>query len=371
MARKKEGIEALTAAATDTDDRFADAIAPAMFYLSLAFLVLTATLLVLVIDVQRVGELGEAEGGAPSSEQPATGTLATSDEAYRASALWFGTWVAAVLLLIWPIFIAEQLVHFWIAKRTQQFEKRHPYWWLYCLLPPMRMCARHLAKRDLIWFPIGGWHVADYTLQRQLERAFSVPMIWIALLILPVLALQYTLADRIADYPALRFMLHVSAGVIWFAFAAEFIVMISVAERKLSYVKQHWLDLVIILLPLVSFLRTLQALRAARLAKLGKLHQLSRVVRVYRLRGVAMRGFRALLLLEVAQRIIGSDPQKRIRRLEEQIRWKQQEIDFLRAEIEQLRALPRPSQQQSDGKAESPAGVPPEVPAVESQQSSG
>jgi hypothetical protein len=34
--------------------------------------------------------------------------------------------------------------------------------------------------------------------------------------------------------------------------------MISVAPRRLEYCKKHWLDLAIILLPLISFLRSLR-----------------------------------------------------------------------------------------------------------------
>jgi voltage-gated potassium channel len=231
----------------------------------------------------------------------------------------------------------EQAAHFLLMRRGDAFARVHPNWWLFCIAPPARLCARHRRNKQLIWFPRWGWQIVDRALQRRLERAFSVPMICIALLILPVLGLQAYYSERIVAYPVLNAFLHFGTGLIWFAFAVEFIVMVSVAERRLDYCRKHWLDLIIILLPLVSFLRTLSFARASRLIKLGKLQQVTRLVRVYRVRGVAMRGFRALLLLEIVHRLLRTDPKKRIKKLEEKYNEKLHELEILRHDIEQLR----------------------------------
>lgn len=311
-----------------------------MFWLSLACLALTASILVLWIDVPRVTDtvefLEELESTVSTNTENST-TVLPVDEFALASFVW-GERVFYLILWIWPIFVGEQLLHFLRAKRGETFWRQHRYWWAFCLCPPLRMCARHRGSRDRIWLPTLGWQIADQNLVRRLECAFSMPMIGIALLILPVLGLQMYYQDRIVDYPRLRFALHVGTGVIWFAFATEFIVMVSVTPRKVKYCLRHWLDLVIIVLPLVSFLRTLRILRAARLLNITKLQQLTRLIRVYRLRGVALRGWRALVLLELTQRIFFQSPAKRLRKLEELYCEKELELQELKQQIEKLRA---------------------------------
>lgn len=307
-----------------------------MFWLSLASLALTASMLVLWIDVPRVTDtvamLEELEG------PPSTAATALPVDEFALAAVAWGEQVLYLLLWIWPIFVGEQLLHFLRTKRGQSFWRQHRYWWAFCLCPPLRMCARHRGSSDRIWLPTLGWQIADQYLVRRLERAFSMPMIGIALLILPVLGLQIYYSDRIVDYPKLRFALHVGTGVIWFAFATEFIVMVSVTPRKVKYCLRHWLDLVIIVLPLVSFLRTLRILRATKLLNTAKLQHLARLIRVYRLRGVAVRGWRGMVLLELTQRILFQSPTKRLRKLEELYSEKELELQELKQQIEKLRA---------------------------------
>lgn len=312
-------------------------LGPAMFYLSLGFLALLATIMVLWIDVPRVVEIAEV------LEDGQFMQLSEEELAFESIAFSWGKFCGISLLLMWPIFVAEQLFYFLRSEPQKSFFRNYPYWFLFCLLPPLRLCAQRREDINQIWLPQFGWCVVDRNLRRKLERIFSFPMIGIALLILPVLGLQHYFGERIADYPTLRILLHFGTGLIWFAFAVEFIVMVSVAPQKLVYCKQHWLDLVIILLPLVSFLRTLRLLRASKLLKVGKLQQLSRVVRIYRLRGVAMRGLRALLLLEVLHRLLRTKPETRIVKLEQQVIDKQRELDELREEISRLKSLAKPN----------------------------
>ena len=66
------------------------------------------------------------------------------------------------------------------------------------------------------------------------------------MMILPILVIEYVFTAQVAQYAWLRLLLHVGTGVIWFAFAVEFILMVSVAEKKLAYCKKHWVDLAII-----------------------------------------------------------------------------------------------------------------------------
>ena len=80
----------------------------------------------------------------------------------------------------------------------------------------------------------------------------------------------------------------------------------SLAPRKLRYCREHWIDLAIIGLPLVGFLRIL------RIGQVWRLHQLSRVGRAYRVRGLGSRMFRGVLLLNVIRRMVEGTPVRRL-----------------------------------------------------------
>lgn len=322
--------------------------AASMFYLSLGFLALVAAITVLWIDVPRVtettAEMEIEEVAAVDALQDAMGdgTALTpeqtaAEERFERSAFAWGARCGILLLLLWPIFITEQVVRLIRSETVNDYWSNNPFGWLICLFPPLRMCEREREGEDRIWLPWGGWQLVDRQLRRNLERRFSVPMVGIALLILPVLGLQFYFQERILLYPALRFLLHFGTGLIWFAFTVEFIVMVSVSDKKIQYCKKHWLDLLIILLPLVSFLRSLRIIRATKLVKVGKLQQLTRVVRVYRLRGVLMRTLRALMLLEIIHRIIPTSPEKKLRKLEEEYEDRLEQLEDLREEIAALR----------------------------------
>jgi voltage-gated potassium channel len=129
--------------------------------------------------------------------------------------------------------------------------------------------------------------------------------------------------------------------LIWCAFAVEFILMVSSTKKKLLYVKKNWIDLAIILLPLVSFLRSLKIVRAAKLAKFAKVQQLTKMGRVYRMRGLLAKTVRAFLVLELVHRIFKTSPEKRLEQLlaqaedkEDELRELQQRITAVRAQME-------------------------------------
>jgi voltage-gated potassium channel len=83
-----------------------------------------------------------------------------------------------------------------------------------------------------------------------------------------------------------------------------------------------------------------------RLAKLAKVQQLSRMGRVYRLRGLAVKAFRALLLFEIVYRLTGITPEKRLVRLQSLLEENQAEADDIREQIKSLEAII--AQQNSD-----------------------
>lgn len=205
--------------------------------------------------------------------------------------------------------------------------------WLYCLLPPLRLGACDHATGKNIWLPGLGWQPVGRDLEERLDRASSVPMVLMALMVLPLIVVEYLWKERIDSDPLLSGLLNGAGGLIWFAFAGEFILRFSIAQSKWSYVRTHFIDLAIVLLPLFAFLQAL------RLGRLLRLQQLTRTARLYRLRGVALRAWRALLLIDAISRLINGPAEKRLVKLRATLVQKEQELADLRAEIAKLEAV--------------------------------
>lgn len=228
------------------------------------------------------------------------------------------------LAVLWPVFVVEMLVHLVLRSR---FWKQHL---VYCLLPPLRLGGRdHQTGRD-VWLPFWGWVTTDRALRRRLERAFSGPMMVVALLVLPVLAIDFFFSRVVETNPYVAFFQATGTSIIWLAFAIEFIIMASVVDQKLRYCRRHWVDLVIICLPLVAFLRVL------RLGQLVRLQQVARAGRVYRLRGLTMRMYRAAMALNLLRFVVRGSPEKRLAALRYELAERQYEIEELRQEIDKL-----------------------------------
>jgi len=302
-----------------------------MFVLSVGFLLCMAILLVLWVDVPRLTVSATSVEASAFFEAPPTRLSPPARHLERV--------VAAVALLLWPLFLAEAIFH-WVTRPWSPGWRRYQIASLvFCCCPPLRLGAWTPELGGRIWLPRLGWRRPDRTLRIQLERAFSLPMLWIASLILPVLTIEVWFREPIAEWLWLRLLLHVSTGTVWFAFAMELIVMVSVAERKWAYAKTHWMDIAIVVLPLVSFLRSLRILRATWLVRFTRMQRLAQLLRVYRLRVTAMRLFRAFIVLELFRRLFGVNPARRLVRLREELGHRQAEMDALHEEIAKMETL--------------------------------
>jgi hypothetical protein len=148
------------------------------------------------------------------------------------------------LLLMWPVFLAEGTLRISLLPPTERSPKRIALTLGPSLLPPLRMAVRGVRRPDQLWLPELGWQVVDYDLSKTLELFFSVPMMFMALLILPVLAVEYYWHYWLAPMesePLLRAFLDVCISVIWIAFTAEFIIRMAAAESRWQYALAHWL----------------------------------------------------------------------------------------------------------------------------------
>ena len=315
--------------------RWALRTAAPMFWVSVLFLANTAMAIVLWVDVPRVSEAYLRSFVARSVGVTVEGGQAASMEIDRIAHR-MENFTLAMALSLWPVFIIEFLFNSFLSDRGQRFTLMGL---LACFCPPLRLGVPNPEMRDRIWLPKLGWTRRTAKVGRQLETYFGVPMIVIALMILPILLVEFGLRGQVAERTWLRITLHVSTGTIWFAFALEFIVMCSMAPKKFHYCRVHWLDLAIVLLPLVSFLRSLRVLRATRLARLAKIQYLAKMGRVYRLQGLAIKGFRGLAVIEAMNRILPRTLERQVELLKEQLAENEKEGRGLQRRIVSIERL--------------------------------
>ncbi|MBF0188949.1 MAG: hypothetical protein HQL50_13590 [Magnetococcales bacterium] len=229
--------------------------------------------------------------------------------------------------VLWIPFLMEAILFSLLCRGHPPVCTRTARFWIPVLIPPLRISRRSAACQESVWLPRYGFVVSSQALKEEVEEAFSMPMLFFALLILPVLAAEMLWKDAVLANPAFHAVLEAVVALIWFAFTIEFLVMYGVADRKLEHIKAHWLELVIILLPFVAFLRGLRILQMAKVARMGKM---------YRLRSLLLRVWKTLLLLDVVWRIIHRKPEKSIRKLEEKRQQKLLEIEEIDEEIATL-----------------------------------
>lgn len=308
----------------------ADQIAKPMFALSILFVVLLAGLISVWIDVPRVAELNSQALIATNSTASSSNVQAPEATQFVQNSKRIGGLLLYVLFAIWPIFWLE----FFYTWRTDAKRTGFPLAkFLCCVIPPIRLSARCTERQGAFWLPVLHWQQPGKALSRRLRQFLSGPMLVIALLILPILLLEYTQNTLLTLPDWFRLVLHVATAFIWCAFTLEFIIMVAATDKKFSYIKQHWIDLVIIFLPLASFLRAIPALRLARIAKVQKL---AKVIRVFRLRGLLMKVLRALMLFEVINRILRVTPEKQLEKLKVDYQDKASDLEELKARIEFL-----------------------------------
>jgi voltage-gated potassium channel len=234
-------------------------------------------------------------------------------------------WLMAAIWL--PIFLESLISYSRSADHSWKATAKLVLIWL---VPPYRLVLSTVSPAHCVWLPGLGWQQPDKDCFERLERVLSVPMLFVALMILPILAVEFFWARYVADYPSLALALDLGTAVIWLAFAAEFIVMSALAENKLVYVARHWINLAIILLPFLAFLRGFQFMRLLRLGRATK------VLKVYRLRGLGLRAWQGLVALELVERTLHRSPEARIRHLKHRLADKEREAQLLRNRIQEL-----------------------------------
>ena len=314
--------------------KVSELLAPVMFAVSFLILVNLAALVVVWVEIPRYSFLNHAV-------EVEHVDVAIHAQSVIDQASLLGSYLVLSAWALGSIIVCEVLVQHFLQLKNVKPDNAFQ-WRLSAiaqmLCPPLRLVAPNLEMDGQVWLPALGWQRPGRKLFKRLQNRFSRPMLFFALLILPILLIEFGLRNLVEQNEWLRLTLHICTGVIWCAFAVEFVVLLNVSDRKFDFVKKHWIDLAIILLPIVMFLRSLRALQALRVSKFAKLQQLTNLSRVYRVRGVAMKALRALMMLEIFGRVIPISLQRKLKRLQREMRDKKEDLEELQVEIVKVKA---------------------------------
>lgn len=247
----------------------------------------------------------------------------------------------AGIVALWPIFATEAI---WGLLQRDRSKPPQPFVLravLVMLFPSWRMALAE-PRTGLIWVPRIGWQRPGKELFKRLERAFGGPMLVFAFLILPFLLLDHLSGERVHSTPALALTVDIGIAVIWVAFATELVFKASAHPRPIAFVKERWIDVAIVALPMLEVLtKWADVAPLARLLRTGRAlspEQLARMQRLYRLQGLATKAWHAFLLLEGVSRLLGYTPEKRLAQVEERISELEAQLREARAEADELRA---------------------------------
>ncbi|SDJ93249.1 hypothetical protein SAMN05421823_101456 [Catalinimonas alkaloidigena] len=232
------------------------------------------------------------------------------------------------LLLFW----ADFAITLYLARQERLRLHRHELLkrGLALVFPPLRIGSRHIMDIRRIWLPFWGWCEANEPLLDRLRKAFGIPMIVIAMLIIPVLIVEWKfMEDAQQRFPAVdwNFLLEMVQASIWIAFTFEFLVMFSASDEKVDYCKRNWIDLLIIFLPLVSFIRTFRLAQVARVKYLA---------RTWKLRGVVTKARQGFIVADFFRRLLTAQPHNRAKTLRKKLRDNRREREALERELMEL-----------------------------------
>lgn len=234
-----------------------------------------------------------------------------------------------LILTLWAVVLVEGFVGLFSA--SDAWPARFKRLLLTALLPPLRMVAASSKPGSWLWLPGIGYKPVGEETSEQLEQKLALPMVVLTLLVLPVLGAELTGGETLENHPRMALATHLTTCVIWIGFTMEFLWMIAAAPNKLTYCLKNWINLVIILLPLVAFLRVLNIFRFTRMLRAGKL------LRAYRLRGLWTRLWRLVLLFNLLERLQQRDPAKYCAALEQRIADLEEELAKLHAKLAEHR----------------------------------
>lgn len=234
-------------------------------------------------------------------------------------------WLA---LGIWPIFLMEYLYKLWLARKSNISPYLKILHAMTLLFPPSRLAIGSMVKPELIWLPVLHWSKANPALEKFTRKKFLAPILVLGLLMIPALLIEIKFTEQTKQFfptADLPFWLQTFHAMVWAGFALEFMVLISITEDKKEYCVKNWMDILILVLPVVSFFRSFRFLRVLKFNQLAQ---------SFRMKGTQAKIREGLLLLDFIKRLgYMYNPEGQVKKIKKKMIKNEQERLELEAEM--------------------------------------
>jgi len=250
-----------------------------------------------------------------------------------------------VLLGLWAIFAVERLIY--LALCPNKTWKSFVAALFIVLFPPLHLAARRCHSVQYIWY-FSHWELVREALFEKIERQFLFWIVIILLIMSPFWIVELFFSYYLKEYILLQHVINIGNAIVWAVFVSEIIIEISITKKWQQYLIQHWVELLIILLPMLAFARFLRMAHLGSLSKLSFIQRMivsytakwQKLLNIYRTRSTLNRLIRIFILVDVIRRWQQKrNPQQYLRRLQEQLNDKQQEIDDIKKKIADTQKL--------------------------------
>jgi hypothetical protein len=139
---------------------------------------------------------------------------------------------------------------------------------------------------------------------------------------------------KMTTHPSFIHLINRGNALIWVLFVTEFFILFSIAEKRLDYLKKHWMEILIIILPMLALTRFILISRSLHLIRI------QHFLNIYRSKMVLKRIIRILVILDLVKRFYHRrNPEKYLIRLQEQLTEKKKEINNLKKQINEMEQL--------------------------------
>ncbi len=248
--------------------------------------------------------------------------------------------IITILLILWPIFFIERLFYLIFCDEKKTW-KSYLSPLLVTLLPAIHLVTRPCGKREYILWNFS-WKKVTPELYAHIEKKFLYPILIISVIMIPFWITEIFYPAKMTSDPLFHHFINRGNALIWVLFVTEFFILFSIAEKRMDYLKKHWMEILIIILPMLALTRFILISRSLFFTKNAVLFgmKIQRILNIYRSRVVLNRVIRILVIIDIVKRFYQRrNPEKYLTRLQNQLKEKEQEIIELKTQIREMEQL--------------------------------
>jgi len=247
--------------------------------------------------------------------------------------------IFTIILILWPIFFIDRVFYLIFCDKRTWKSYLTPL--LVTLLPALHLTTRPCGKPKYILWSFR-WQLVTPDLYTHIEKKFLYPILLLSLIMIPFWITEILYPEKMTTDPLFHHLINRGNALIWVLFVTEFFILFSIAEKRMDYLKKHWMEILIIILPMLALTRFILISRSVFLTKGAFLFgmKLQRLLNIYRSRVVLNRIIRIFIIINLVKRYYQRrNPKKYLIRLQEQLTEKEKEINDLKIQIGEMEQL--------------------------------